>query len=77
VEIHKSARRHGVVDEDIRHVVEHAVVDLELDAEPRRVLYLGFDRKARPLEVIVLWGSKGEIAIHAMPIRRKYLPLMP
>jgi len=74
--IHDSARKHGIADEDIRHAVEHALVEFDLDDQ--RVLHLGFDRQARMLEVVVLSPEGGEpIAIHAMPIRRSYLHLLP
>jgi hypothetical protein len=48
MEIHDSARRHGIPDEDIRHAVEHALAEFDL-GDGQRVLHLGFDRQARML----------------------------
>jgi hypothetical protein len=42
MEIHDSARKHGILDEDIRHAVEEAVAEFDL-GDDQRVLYLGFD----------------------------------
>jgi len=79
VEIHPSARKHRVPDEDIRHAVDHALYagDLE-DAPPLRVLYLGLDRSGNLLEIIVIERDDGtELAIHAMKMRDDYVELLP
>jgi hypothetical protein len=46
VDIHQAARRHGVTEKDIAHAAEHAlvVVDLDLDADPPKLLVIGRDR---------------------------------
>jgi hypothetical protein len=56
VEVHQSARRHGVPDEDIRHAVDHPLVvsDSDPDADPPKVLVIGPDPAGNLLEVIVL-----------------------
>jgi hypothetical protein len=81
VEIHSAARKHGVLDEDIVHAVEHALAGYALeerDDEPRRTLLLGPDRDANLLEVVVLELDDGRrLAIHAMRMRPKYIPLLP
>jgi hypothetical protein len=41
VEIHSSARRHDVVDEDIAHAYERAIAWLRLDDDPTRYLLAG------------------------------------
>ncbi len=79
MEIHESARRHGVNDEDIQHAVEHpvAVVDLDPDSDPPKVLFVGPDRAGNMLEVIVLVLAEDEhFAIHAMSLRKKYRRLL-
>jgi hypothetical protein len=79
VEIHASARRHRVADEDIRHAIVHAVysADIADDEPPKRVLYLGPDRAANLLEIVVMELDDGsELAIHAMKIRPKYEKLL-
>lgn len=54
MEIHRSARRHQVPDDDIRHAHEHAVAWIELDDDPPRYLVAGPDRAANRLELVVL-----------------------
>lgn len=67
MEIADSARKHGVYDEDIRHAVRHAVRAVRHGAQ---VLYIGPDRNARLLEVVVL--DEDDVAIHAMQLRPKF-----
>jgi hypothetical protein len=70
VEIHAAARKHAVPDDDIVHAVDHALASYALeerDDEPRRTLFLGPDRNAELLEVVVLeLDDGGRLAIHAM-----------
>ena len=80
VEIHSAARKHGCADSDIQHAVEHQLVvnDLGDDDSPFRLLVLGPDRAGNLLELIVLiFDDERQMAIHAMPIRTKYLSLLP
>lgn len=75
MEIYRSARKHGVADEDIRHAVEHALAAGEQD--DGKVLYVGPDRSANLLEVVSVVRDDGsEIVIHAMPMRAKYEPFL-
>jgi hypothetical protein len=57
VEIYRSARRHGIADEDIVHAVEHALAVGEQD--DGKVLYLGADRAANLLEVVAVAREDG------------------
>jgi hypothetical protein len=76
MEIHPSAHKHGVADEDIEHAVENAMSIDERDDDTR--LYLGPARDADLLEVVTIVREDGsELAIHAMRMRPKYLPLLP
>jgi hypothetical protein len=80
VEIHPSARKHGITDEDILHVINYRLVTTDLgdDDTPYRLLTLGPDPAGNILEVIVLiFDDDRRMAIHAMPIRPKYLSLLP
>ena len=80
VEIHRSARRHGIRDADIQHAVDHPVVVVDLDAEsdPPKVLAIGPDRAGNLLEVIMLELAGDELlAIHAMPLRSAFHDLLP
>jgi hypothetical protein len=76
VEIHDSARRHGVADEDIRHAVANAMVIEDQDDDTR--LYLGAGTAGAVIEVLmIIREDGGELAIHAMPMRPKYRRLLP
>ncbi len=76
MEIHSSARKHGIVDEDIKHAAEHAMT-IEDQYDDTR-LYLGPARSAALLEVVTIRRDDGsELAIHAMPMRTKYQQLLP
>lgn len=76
VEIHSSARKHGVSDEDIEHATTHAMTIDDQDDDTR--LYLGPTRDAKLLEVVtIVRGDGSELAIHAMPMRAKYRRLLP
>ncbi|ANZ39125.1 hypothetical protein BBK82_26655 [Lentzea guizhouensis] len=78
MEIRSSARKHGVSDADMRHAVEYAVHEGEIDDDaPWRVLYLGPDTAGNLLEVITVEDDDGdEVVIHAMKMRPKYFPLL-
>jgi hypothetical protein len=80
VEIHRSARRHGVSDDAILHATDHplVVVDLEPDADPPKQLAIGPDLAGNLLEVIVLvLADEQLLAIHAMPLRPTFHDLLP
>ena len=78
MEIHQSARRHGREDDDIVHDIGHALAEYEIDDDPTKVLVIGPDRSGHLLEVVVL-VLEGDrlVAIHAMPLRRRYHHLLP
>lgn len=76
MEIHSSARKHGVADEDIEHVIDNAMSIDDQDDDTR--LYLGPARNAELLEVATIVRDDGsELVIHAMKMRRKYRRLLP
>lgn len=80
MEIHRSAGKHGVTDDDIVHAVEHEIVsiDLDPDADPPKVLVIGADPAGNLLEIIVLVLEQERlIAIHAMRLRRQFYELLP
>jgi hypothetical protein len=64
VEIYRSARKHGVSDDDILRAIEHAVIAAEQD--DGKGLYLGADACEDGTDVL----------IHAMAVRRIYEPLL-
>jgi hypothetical protein len=76
VDVHPSARKHGIADEDIQHATMNAMAIDDQDDDLR--LYLGPARNADLLEVVtILRDDQSELAIHAMKMRDKYRPLLP
>lgn len=70
-EVHPSARKHGIADEDIAHATRNAITIDDLDDDLR--LYLGPARNTGLLEVVtVVRNDDTELAIHAMKMRPKY-----
>lgn len=65
-----SARKHGVVDEDILHAYQHPIRVLRLDD---LTMLIGPDRTARILEVGLSSGEGVEFIVHAMPARPKFI----
>lgn len=81
MQVHGSARKHGISDADIAHAITHHLYAGDVaDDESRawRVLYLGPDRAGNLLEVVVLERDDGtELAIHAMRMRKRYEAQLP
>jgi hypothetical protein len=72
-----SARKHGISDEDIMYVISHAIEVIEIDDEPQKLLYIGFDRSLRVLEVVTVVKVNGEeIVIHAMKATQKVIDIL-
>jgi hypothetical protein len=77
VEIHRTARKHGISDDSIRHACEHALYSAEDVDDSDKALYLGPDLAGNLLEVVTAIFADGtERAIHAMPMRSQYEPLL-
>ena len=77
MEIHPTARHHGIADADILHAVTHSMVVDDLGEDPDRWLVIGPDRAANLLEIVVLVPVEGnELIIHAMPLRPVYRRLL-
>jgi hypothetical protein len=80
VKVHPSALKHGVAAEDAIQAAEWPlwIEPLDSDDPPERELRLGFDSKARLLEIVVLVSESGdELVIHAMPARKQYWEMLP
>lgn len=76
VDIHASARKHGIAEADIEHATANAMI-IE-DPRRRHQVYLGPARSATLLEVVTIVRDDGsELAIHAMAMRPKYQALLP
>ena len=78
VEVHRSARKHGLGETDIRQAAEHYLIAYPVDEDwPPRELRLGFDTVGRLLEIVVLLLDDDELVIHAMKARPQYFDLLP
>ena len=67
MEIHRSARKHGVADRDILHAAERylSAYNVHDDGPPWRELRLGPDGAGNLLEIVVLLLDDGtELIIH-------------
>lgn len=75
MDIYASARKHGIVDLDILHAIEHALA--AGDQDDGKVLYLGPDRAGNLLEIVaVVREDDSEVVIHAMRMRPSYEPFL-
>ena len=80
VEIHRSAYKHGLSIDEIRHALNNAVTvhPLEPDTDPPKELLIGPDFAGNPLELIWLRLPGDRLMlIHAMRLRRSYRRLLP
>jgi hypothetical protein len=77
----RSATRHRISRDRIRHVIANYRVSFEgpppdtggARARSMRVVYLGDDDRGHALEVMAVEGKHGELlVIHAMELRDKY-----
>ncbi|PRB09600.1 toxin [Microbacterium sp. MYb72] len=77
--IHDSARKHGILEGDARQAASWPLWIEDLDEDtPSRQLRLGFDTQGRLLETVVLvFDSGNELVIHAMKARPQMLDLLP
>lgn len=72
-----SARKHGVSDFDMLTVIAEPYVIAELRNMPEKLMFLGFDSKARAIEVITDTGASGQVfVIHADLITKQYKKLL-
>ena len=77
MEVHDSARKHDVVDEDIHHAIDNALAIEDAGEDPDRWLVIGPDRGGNLLEVVVMTTVENtQLAIHAMPMRAKFRRLL-
>ena len=77
MEVHDSARKHDVVDEDIHHAIDNALAIEDAGEDSDRWLVIGPDRAGNLLEVVVMTTVENtQLAIHAMPMRAKFRKLL-
>jgi len=61
-----SARKHGISDDDMIDVIDDPYIIKEMRDDPVKLMFLGFDSKARAIEVITDTGADGQVyIIHA------------
>lgn len=80
MEIHRSARKHGITADVIVHALANAVtvIDLEADADPPKVLAIGPDHAGDLLGIIWIELADGvNLVIHAMALRTAFYHLLP
>ena len=74
IEITPSATKHGLGDEDILYALRHSIYDETLEVDPNKTLSIGYDGKARLLEIIFHVITDEHIVVfHAMPCRKIYI----
>lgn len=66
-----SARRHGIGEDSMIHVLRNPIRMESLDEG--FTMFVGPDRAGNLLEVGVIDGDSGPVIVHAMPARPKYL----
>ena len=79
MDIHKSARKHGVSDESIAHAFDNALAQLDYDPDerPPRYALVGPDLAGNMVELIVIVTDfNRELVIHAMNARPNFLALL-
>jgi hypothetical protein len=77
VEILSSAFKHGQNKDDILSALENSIYDETLESNPNKTLAIGYDKKAKLLEIIFHVLSDEHIVIfHAMPCRKYYIKRM-
>jgi hypothetical protein len=78
--LHRSAFKHGVTIDGIRHAFDNSitVADLDPDGDPPKILMIGPDQSGRLLELIALVLADDELlVIHAMSLRPTFYSLLP
>jgi hypothetical protein len=66
----ESARKHGILDDDMLHAYRHPIRVFDLDD---LTMLVGPDQAARLIEIGVGRGDGIEFIVHAMPAREKFL----
>ncbi|MFV0316252.1 MAG: hypothetical protein ACK5O2_04740 [Microthrixaceae bacterium] len=71
MEIHPSAYRHGLTDDDVEHAWHNALAfyDIDPDHDPTKSLCIGPDIVGNLIELLYLQLTDDDLIIHAMPLR--------
>ena len=73
-----SAHKHGVTRESILFCLLHSHNDVIIDSPPPKRLFVGFDHKGAPLEIIAIEDEEQDriVVIHAMRLRKQFHQLL-
>ena len=72
-----SAFKHGISENEIKHVFENAISSIALEEFPPKIMLFGFDTKGNALEIGYFVNDTGdEIIMHAMKLRKIYQKYM-
>ena len=73
----ESAFKHGISENEIKHVFDNAISFIELEEFPPKIMLFGFDSQGKALEIGYFVNDNGdEIIIHAMKLRKTYQKYM-
>ena len=74
--IGRSARKHGVSDEDILHAYRNPIVPVRREGDRKYIL--GTDLIGRPLEIVAVrsYRSDGRMVIHARRATKSFIRMM-
>ena len=73
----ESAFKHGISENEIKHVFDNAISFIKLEEFPPKIMLFGFDSQGKALEIRYFVNDNGdEIIIHAMKLRKTYQKYM-
>jgi hypothetical protein len=69
-----SAYKHGVTEQSILYCLLHFQSDIVIDDPPLKRLFVGFDHRGIPLEIIAINDEEQDclVVIHAMKLRKQF-----
>ena len=73
-----SAYKHGITNQSIRFCLLHFQNDIVIVDPPLKRLFVGFDHKGTPLEIIAVEDEENDrlVVIHAMKLRKQFYQLI-
>ena len=79
ITILNSAYKHDITEESIRFCLFNFQNDLVIGDSPLKRLFVGFDHRGIPLEIIAIEDEEQDrlVVIHAMKLRRQFFQLLP
>jgi len=75
IEIKQSAYKHGYTYDDIINCYRFPIMTKILISDENKYLYIGFDMKGRPIELLVNHNGVS-IIFHAMKLRKTFKKLI-